>query len=136
MATPSGEEGPFTALKNIAATLLATGQARIALLGNELAIQKQHALLQLVRIQALMFCLGVGVLLLIAAITVQFWEHRLAILSGFTVLFLGVAGVLYQKLMRSRTETEPPFAASLAELQEDLQQLKSASAGHGQKNTD
>lgn len=136
MATPSGGEGPFAALKNIAATLLATGQTRIALLGNELVIQKQRALLQLVRMQALMFCLGVGVLLLIAAVAVQFWEHRLAVLGGFAVLFLGVAGVLYKKLTRSQTEAEPPFAASLAELQEDLQQLKSASAGHGQKNTD
>ncbi len=134
MATPSGGGGPFAALKNIAATLLATGQTRIELLGNEIEMQKQRALHQLLLMQALMFCIGVGVVLAVVALAVQFPEHRTPLLGGVAVLFFVVGGLVYSRLRRSQAESEPLFAASLAELQEDLRQLKAASADHAPKN--
>ena len=51
-------------------------------------------------------------------------------LSGLILLFLGVALLCFAKLRRSTRSFDGVFAGSLAELQEDLRQLKAAS-DHG-----
>lgn len=140
MGTSSGG-GPFAALRTIAATLLESGQTRLALLGNELEVQKRRALRELLLAQALLFCLMLGVLLGVALLTAVFWEQRLLVLGALTVLFLGLAAGLFARLQRLKVEAEPAFAGSLAELQEDLRQLRAASqataapgaASHAQK---
>ncbi len=140
MGTSSGG-GPFAALRDIAATLLESGQTRLSLLGNEIEVQKRRALRELLLAQALLFCLMLGVLLGVALLTALFWEQRLVVLGALTVLFLGLAAGLFARLQRMRIEAEPVFAGSLAELQEDLRQLRAASqataapgaAGHAQK---
>lgn len=131
MANATGG-GPMAALKNIAATLLATVQTRLALLANEIQTQKHHALQQLGFGLALLFCLGLGVLLAVALAVLLWWEQRILVLGLFTALFLGLAGYFYAALRRSSTASAPLFAASLAELQEDIRQLKEATA-HEQK---
>lgn len=140
MGTSSGG-GPFAALRDIAATLLESGQTRLSLLGNEIEVQKRRALRELLLAQALLFCLMLGVLLGVALLTALFWEQRLLVLEALTVLFLGLAAGLFARLQRMKVEAEPVFAGSLAELQEDLRQLRAASqataapgaAGHAQK---
>ncbi len=140
MGTSSGG-GPFAALRDIAATLLESGQTRLSLLGNEIEVQKRRALRELLLAQALLFCLMLGVLLGVALLTALFWEQRLLVLGALTVLFLGLAAGLFARLQRMKVEAEPVFAGSLAELQEDLRQLRAASqataapgaAGHAQK---
>jgi uncharacterized membrane protein YqjE len=111
------------------------------LLGNEIEVQKRRALRELLLAQALLFCLMLGVLLGVALLTALFWEQRLLVLGALTVLFLGLAAGLFARLQRMKVEAEPVFAGSLAELQEDLRQLRAASqataapgaAGHAQK---
>ena len=140
MGTSSGG-GPFAALRDIAATLLESGHTRLSLLGNEIEVQKRRALRELLLAQALLFCLMLGVLLGVALLTALFWEQRLLVLGALTVLFLGLAAGLFARLQRMKIEAEPVFAGSLAELQEDLRQLRAASqataapgaAGHAQK---
>ena len=140
MGTSSGG-GPFAALRDIAATLLESGHTRLSLLGNEIEVQKRRALRELLLAQALLFCLMLGVLLGVALLTALFWEQRLLVLGALTVLFLGLAAGLFARLQRVKVEAEPVFAGSLAELQEDLRQLRAASqataapgaAGHAQK---
>ena len=140
MGTSSGG-GPFAALRDIAATLLESGHTRLSLLGNEIEVQKRRALRELLLAQALLFCLMLGVLLGVALLTALFWEQRLLVLGALTVLFLGLAAGLFARLQRMKVEAEPVFAGSLAELQEDLRQLRAASqataapgaAGHAQK---
>ncbi len=140
MGTSSGG-GPFAALRDIAATLLESGQTRLSLLGNEIEVQKRRALRELLLAQALLFCLMLGVLLGVALLTALFWEQRLLVLGALTVLFLGLAAGLFARLQRMKVEAEPVFAGSLAELREDLRQLRAASqataapgsAGHAQK---
>lgn len=127
MASASG--GPMAALKDIAATLLDTAQTRLALLLNEIQTQKQQALQQLWRALALLFCLGLGLLLAVALALLLWWEQRIWLLGFSTVLFLGLAGYFYATLRRGSAAAAPLFAASLAELQEDLRQLRKAS-GH------
>ncbi len=132
MARESVGAGPMGTLKNIAATVLASAQTRLALLANEIQTQKHHALQQLMLSLAVVFCLGLGVVLAVGLAVVCWWEQRLWVLGAATVLFLGLAGYFYAALRRSTTEEAAPFAASLAELQEDLRQLKAAT-GHEQK---
>lgn len=119
------------ALKGISATVLTSAQTRLALLANEVQIQKHHALQQLMLALALAFCLGLGVVLAAGLAVLIWWEQRQWVLGCATLLFLGLAAYFYNALRRSTAEEAAPFAASLAELQEDLRQLKAAT-GHDQ----
>lgn len=122
----SGATGPLGALKNIAATGLSMLQTRLALLGNDVQMEKQRIAQQLGLGLALVFCLGVSVLLAVALAVLLWWEHRFAVLGGATVLFLALAAYFYTALSRTVTAKEALFSASMAELQEDLRQLKAA----------
>ncbi len=128
MARTDSGGRPFAALRNLCVTVLATCQTRLALLGNELQTQKQLALQQLVRTLAIVFCLAMALLLGIALLLVLMWEQRVAVLGVLFVLFLGLAGYFLAALRKAGAEAEPMFAASIAELQEDLRQLKAAAA--------
>jgi uncharacterized membrane protein YqjE len=130
LSAQPGGDGLFAAVKNLAATLVATGRTRLELLGNEVEAEKLRALRLLLITQALMFCLGLGVLLVVVLIVLLLWDQRIAVVGVFTGLFLGLAIFLYAAIRRALQRPGPVFAASLAELQEDLRQLKAAS-GHG-----
>ncbi len=122
---PGGEGGGlFAALKNIGAILLASGKTRLELLANELEEQKLRAVQLLLTILALAFCLGAATLIAVLFFTALFWEHRLLVLGVSGLLFLGLGGVFFALLKRLLHPPEAMFAASLAELQEDLRQLK------------
>jgi len=121
--------GLFSALRNIAVTLLATGRTRLELLSNELEEEKFRAVRLLMVAQGLVFCLGVGILLVVAFLAALFWEQRLAVLGIFALLFLALGGACLVGLRQATRRPQKPFSASLAELQEDLQQLKTLT-GH------
>ena len=122
----TGFTGPLGALKNIAVTLLSTLQTRLALLGNEVQMEKRLIAQQLGLGLALVFCLGVGVLLAVALAVQLWWEYRVAVLGVSTALFLALAAYFYVTLRRTLTAKDELFSATLAELQEDLRQLKAA----------
>lgn len=132
MNSPQGSDtagqnvGLFTALKNVSATLLATGRTRLELLGNEFEEEKLRVTRLLLIAEAMMFCLGIGILLLVALLAILFWDNKIAIVGGFAGLFLLLGVVFYQALMRATQRQDKPFASSLAELEEDLRQLKAA----------
>ena len=71
----------FAALKNIAATLLASGKTRLELFANELEEEKLRAFQMLVMALGMVFCLGAGMLILILFLTVLFWESRVLVLG-------------------------------------------------------
>lgn len=118
--------GLFAALKNIATTLLATGRTRLELLGTEFEEEKLRAIRLLIMALAMVFCLGVAVLLLVGLLAVLFWDNKTVVIGGFAGLFLMLGGVFYKALGSATKRSEPAFAASLAELEEDLRQLKAA----------
>jgi uncharacterized membrane protein YqjE len=120
------QAGLFTALKNVSATLLTTGRTRFELLSNEFEEEKLRAIRLLVLAEAMLFCLGVGVLLVVALLATLFWDNRIAVIGGFAGLFLLLGFVFFKMLMSATQRQEKPFASSLAELEEDLRQLKSA----------
>ena len=126
MSDSSTHSGLFAALRNIAATLLAGGKTRLELLGNEIEEEKLRALQLILVVQGMLFCFGVATLLAVALLTVLFWDSRLAVLTASTMLFLGLGGFFYLQFKRATHRAEHIFAASLAELQEDLHRLKTA----------
>lgn len=133
MSGAAGSEGLFASMKHLAATVVATGRTRLELLGNEIAIEKQRLLKLLLLSQALLFCLGLGVILLAILLSLLFWAQRLVVVGVLAALFLGLAGAFYAAMQRLLHPPEAVFASSLAELEEDLRQLKAAS-GHAQKS--
>ncbi len=127
-----GEAGSLlAALRNSAVTLVATARTRIELAGNELAAERIRLVRMALLAVAALFCLGVGVLLLFAVIIALNWEQRAAILGGGAALFLIGGGLLLLAALRANDRRQA-FAATLAELEEDLRQLRAA-AGHGKK---
>ena len=121
--------GLFAALKGIAATLLASGKTRLELLGNEIEEEKLRAMQLLLLAQGMVYCFGVGVILLVALVSVLFRDSRLLVLGVFALLFLAAGGFFLARFKQATQRPDRVFAASLAELKEDLRQLKAA-MGH------
>jgi uncharacterized membrane protein YqjE len=130
VSQPQAGSGAWSAAKAKAVTLLAVGKTRLELLGNELEAGRQSAMQQLMHALAMMFCIGLGVVLTIVALTLHFWEQRLVVLGLAGGLIWALALYFFFALRRNREKTEPLFSASLEELQEDLRQLKAATR-HG-----
>lgn len=124
--------GLFAALTGVPITLLTMLQTRLQLLGNELLTEKNLALRQLALVLAMVAFLGLGLLLAVVLALSLLWEQRVVVLSVLALVFLAAAGACYAVLWRSTRSSEGVFAGSLAELQEDLRQLRAAS-DHGQK---
>lgn len=127
MTGSTGSEGIFASVKNLAATYIAMGRTRLELLGNEIAVEKQRFLTLILLSQALVFSLTLGVIMLVALITLLFWDQRLLVVALMAMFFLGLAGYLYVAVRRLLYPPESVFAGSLAELEEDVRQLKTAS---------
>ncbi|MBW7902001.1 MAG: phage holin family protein [Rhodocyclaceae bacterium] len=123
--------GLLAALRNSAATLVATARTRIELAGNELASERIRLVRLLLFAVGALFCLGVGVLLLFALVVALNWEQRALVLGGGAALFLLGGGLLLFAALRANDRRQA-FAATIAELEEDLRQLRAA-AGHGKK---
>lgn len=116
--------GPLGAVKDVATTVVATLQTRLALLANEIQVEKIQLQHRLTLGLALVFCLGVGVLLAVALMVLVWWDQRLVVLGFFTALFLGVAAGLMVALRRHTAESSPLLSATVAELQKDLRHLQ------------
>ncbi len=127
---PGGESyGLFAALKGVAATLLAGGKTRLELLANEIEEEKLRAVHLVLVAQGMVFCFGVGTLLAVALLTALFWDNKLIVLGLSAGFFLVLGAIFYVLFKRATHRPGRVFAASIAELQEDLRQLKAA-VGH------
>ena len=118
--------GLFTGTRNGALALLGSGRTRLELLGNELKEEKLRAVRLLLWSQIMVFCLALGTTLLVALLFAVYWENRVVLLASRGVLFIACSGLAYVALQRSMRRPEHLFAASLAQLEEHLRQLKQA----------
>lgn len=125
-STGSGSSRLFLGARNGAATLLSTGRTRLELLGNELKEEKLRAVRLLLWSQMVAFCLAVGTILLVGLLVVSFWESRTIVLAAAAAVFFACSGFAYAALQRAMQRPDRVFAASLAELAEDVRQLKRA----------
>jgi len=130
MPNPQGDSGVWGAAKAKAVTLLAIAQTRLELLGNEIEVGRVTAMRQLMLALSVLFCVALGVVLAVIGLTLLFWEQRLVVVALSGALFWALALYFYVVMRGAAKKTEPLFSASLAELQEDLRQLKAATR-HG-----
>ena len=126
MSMPSARQGTFAGLKDLAATLLAMGQTRLELLGNELEIQKLRIVRMLLLSQVMLFCAAMALLLLIVLAAMLWWEQRVLVMAVCAGVFGVMAAGCYRALMQVLQAPEPVFAATLAELRKDVEHLKAA----------
>lgn len=115
--------GLYTSLKSTVATLVATVRTRLELFVTEVEEEKLRLLSLLLNSLAALLCLGLGVLVLVALLTVLFWENRVLVLGLFTALLLGAGFLFAAAAGRAAKRPSPLFSASLAELQADLDAL-------------
>nr|WP_295781091.1 phage holin family protein [Rhodoferax sp.] len=134
METAQDSGSAWGAVQHKATTLLEVVHTRMELLGNELQVARATILRQLLLAQALLFCVGIGLILTTIGLTILFWEQRLVVVWMATAVAWLAALCIYILLRGNKEHAEPLFNASLAELKEDLRQLKAASAqDHGRK---
>ena len=118
--------GLLSSISRLATKLLLAGKTRLELLGNEIEEEKLRAIRLLVLSQSMMFCFGVGTVLAFALLAALFWDSRIAVLALGAIFFLAVGIFILSRFQRAMQRPEAVFAASIAELQEDLRQLKEA----------
>jgi len=118
--------GLLTSLQRLMETLLEILQTRVEIVATEFE-EERVRLRELVVFGILtLFFVGVGLTLLTLFIVVLYWDsHRVAVLGGVAILYLGLGGltgiILYRRL-KSRPRL---FAATLSELTKDRDQLSS-----------
>jgi len=74
----------------------------------------------------------VAPVLLIALLVLLFWDQRVLVVAMLTAFFLGLAGYLYVAIRRLLRSPKSVFADSLAQLEEDIRQLRTAGS-HAKK---
>lgn len=119
--------GVLGAVRNGAATLLTIGRTRLELLGNELAEQKLRIAHATAFLLIAAFSLVIALLVAVALLVAIFWESRVLVLASATLVFLllGIyALVSARKAIARPDDPDQLFASSLAELEEDVRQLK------------
>lgn len=120
------ESGSWGSLKGKAASLLTIAITRLELLRNEVERIRRFAIRQLILALVMAFCASLGVVLGVVALTVAYWEQRLLVL-GLSTAGLGlVVVVCLVLLLTGQRKREPLLNDTIAELQEDLRQLKAA----------
>lgn len=120
------ESGSWGSLKGKAASLLTIAITRLELLRNEVERIRRFAIRQLILALVMAFCASLGVVLGIVTLTVAYWEQRLWVL-GLSTAGLGlVVVVCLVLLLTGQRKREPLLNDTIAELQEDLRQLKAA----------
>lgn len=116
--------GLLASLRGFAATLTAIAQTRLALLANEVEEEKLRVGQLLLFGGVTLFCLAIGSVFLALFVTVLLWEsHRLLVLGGMAMLFLGIAGVAGAMFRARASAGSRLFSASMAELGKDRQKL-------------
>lgn len=121
---PSEGKGLFDSLRALAASLVAIAHTRLELLSTDMEENREQLASLMVVMLIALFCLGVGVVLMTILVVVAFWDsNRLLVLGGLAVVFLA-GGAVAWGLALHKMRTKPRlFAASLAELSKDRQQL-------------
>lgn len=122
-----GEErraGLFSALKNMIATVIAIGKTRAELLVTELEEEKLRLMSLWSKAIGAAFLLAVGSIMAVFCLALAFWEQRVLVFGIFSVLFIGGGLYLIGALKRQARQPSKMFRASLAELEEDMAELR------------
>jgi len=116
--------GLFASLQQLLATMLGILQTRVEIVATEFEEERERIRELVVFGFVALFFVNLGVVLLTLFTVMLFWEtHRLYVLGGFAVLYLGL-GLFTATILRRRHRSRPRvFATTLAELSKDRDQL-------------
>jgi uncharacterized membrane protein YqjE len=120
--------GLFSSVKALAMTLLAIAHTRLELLSVDLEEEWVRLSSLLIWTFAALFCAALGLVFAILFLVLLLWDtHRLLALGIPAILFLLVAALSWLVVRRKYRSKPRLFAASLAELVKDREQIKSRS---------
>lgn len=117
--------GPGSPLRALGADVVALARVRLELLAVELQEEsrRQKRMLRLAVLAALL--LAAGLLAVAVLVVVVFWDtHRVAALAAVCAAYLGAGGWALARLLDVMRNAPPPFSATLAEFERDLEMLK------------
>jgi uncharacterized membrane protein YqjE len=121
----SSDLGATRTASRIGSRLLDSLHHRLELFGIELTEEKERLLVALVGAIVAATSIFVGFLSLNALLAFLFWEQRVPLFAGLTLLYLG-GGILLALVTKSRVVNGPaPFAATMEELQRDAKTFRS-----------
>lgn len=119
-------KGLLESLTTLAGTLVGVVHTRLDLFFVDLEEERELFLRLLITALVALFCFGVGVVLATILVVVSFWDdHRLLVLGILTSIFLASGGILWAGASNKLKKRPRMFAASLAELSKDRDQLVS-----------
>lgn len=122
--TENTAPGMFASLRRLLGDLVEIGRTRLALLANEVEEEKIRLVGVLVHSALALICFAIGAVLLVAFLTLLFWEQRLVVLGLSCLLFMGGAVVFARRSRAGLDRGSDLFKASLAELDADVASLK------------
>jgi uncharacterized membrane protein YqjE len=119
----------IASLRQLALTALAMAHTRLALAGAELEEELQRLTGLLLSLLGLLVFGLMGLLMLTFTVVLAVDAgQRVAVMAGFSVVYLGLAGGLVWRVQRMLA-TRPPFLqATLAEMASDREALQAASS--------
>jgi uncharacterized membrane protein YqjE len=117
----------------LAATVLAMVRTRIELAAVEVEEQSQRYLGYLLMSLLALFLSGIAIVLAALFVVMLFWDtYRIAAVLGMASLFALAALVIGMKVRTGLASQPALLSATLAELEKDIELLKTARHGHDQ----
>jgi len=118
------QETLLSSLKNLVFTGTSIAQTRLELISTDVQIARTQFLNLLIMVIFTLFFLFFGLVMLSLLIVIYSWESdRMLALSILTTSFLVVGCILALVVLRSLRTMPSLFAATIAELKHDCQQL-------------
>lgn len=120
------QENLLSSIKHLVSTGASIAQTRLELLSVDVQIARSQFIRLLVMIVSALFFLFFGLVMLALLIVIYSWEtDRIMALGLLTTVFIGVGLVLVLLIMQSLRTMPKLFAASIAELVKDREELSS-----------
>lgn len=116
--------GLFDSVRTLANTLLAIAQTRLELLSTELEEERLRLSSMLVWTLVALFCAGLGVVFATMVFVIALWDTNRLLAVGIPAILFLLGAVVAWLIVLGKARAKPRlFAASLAELSKDREQL-------------
>jgi uncharacterized membrane protein YqjE len=122
---PGVPQGVLASASHLLAVLVSAAETRVGILGSELEEELVHLSRLVLASMAMLFCLGLGIVLLSVFVVVLCWDSdRLAILGLLSGLFLGLGVVSAIVLVVIARGHKRPLRETVEVLAKDRQILE------------